>query len=63
MRSKGVIKEPGWSRIKVKDQVSAFVSSDRRHSQGEDIYRMLDLLASRESDIDDLDSLVHDAED
>lgn len=63
MRSKGVIKEPGWSWIKVKDQVSAFVSGDRRHSQGEDIYCILELLASRESDIDNLDSLAHDAQD
>ena len=47
MKSKGVLKEPGWSWIKVKDLVSAFVSGDRSHPQGEDIYNMLDLLASR----------------
>ncbi|XWS42087.1 hypothetical protein CRYUN_Cryun17cG0138700 [Craigia yunnanensis] len=47
MRSKGVIKEPGWSWIKVKDQVSAFVAGERSYPEGEDIYGMLDLLASR----------------
>ena len=47
MKSKGVIKEPGWSWIKVKDLVFAFVAGDRSHPQGEDIYNMLDLLASR----------------
>ncbi|XP_010272292.1 PREDICTED: putative pentatricopeptide repeat-containing protein At3g47840 isoform X2 [Nelumbo nucifera] len=47
MKSKGVIKEPGWSWIKVKEQVSAFVAGDRSHPQGEDIYTMLDLLTSK----------------
>ncbi|KAF9596468.1 hypothetical protein IFM89_012173 [Coptis chinensis] len=47
MRSKGVVKEPGWSWIKVKDQVCAFVAGDRSHPQGEDIYSMLEFLASR----------------
>ncbi|XP_022751402.1 putative pentatricopeptide repeat-containing protein At3g47840 [Durio zibethinus] len=47
MRSKGVIKEPGWSWIKVKDRVSAFVAGERSYPEGEDIYGMLDLLASR----------------
>ncbi|XWS33794.1 hypothetical protein CRYUN_Cryun22dG0113300 [Craigia yunnanensis] len=47
MRSKGVIKEPGWSWIKVKDRVSVFVAGERSYPEGEDIYGMLDLLASR----------------
>ncbi|PIA52739.1 hypothetical protein AQUCO_01000539v1 [Aquilegia coerulea] len=47
MRSKGVIKEPGWSWIKVQDEVSAFVAGDRSHPLGEDIYGMLDLLVQR----------------
>ncbi|KAL5704694.1 mannan endo-1,4-beta-mannosidase [Ranunculus cassubicifolius] len=47
MRSKGVIKEPGWSWIKVKDDLTAFVAGDRSHPQGEDIYSVLELLASR----------------
>jgi pentatricopeptide repeat protein len=64
MKSKGVIKEPGWSCIKVKDQVSAFVAGDRSHPQGEDIYCMLDLLASRtEIAIQGVSSLLNDVED
>ena len=47
MKSKGVVKEPGWSWIKVKDRVSKFVSGDRSHPQGEYIYEVLDILASR----------------
>ncbi|KAG2724937.1 hypothetical protein I3760_01G042100 [Carya illinoinensis] len=47
MKAKGVVKELGWSWIKVNDQVSAFVAGDRSHPQGEYIYSMLDLLASR----------------
>jgi hypothetical protein len=47
MKSKGVIKEPGWSWMEVNDQVSAFFVGDRSHLQGEDIFCMLDLLASR----------------
>ncbi|VVB18336.1 unnamed protein product [Arabis nemorensis] len=46
MNSKGVIKEPGWSSILIKDGVSAFVSGDRRHPQSEDIYSILELLVS-----------------
>ncbi|XP_057976510.1 putative pentatricopeptide repeat-containing protein At3g47840 [Malania oleifera] len=66
MRSKGVIKEPGWSWIKLKDQVSAFVAGDRSHAEGEDIYGLLDLLASDSeiSDfVQDLGSLLYDLED
>ncbi|KAJ4714336.1 Pentatricopeptide repeat-containing protein [Melia azedarach] len=64
MRSKGVTKEPGWSWIKIKDHVSAFVSGDRCHPQSEYIYHVLDLLASRaEVAIRELDSLAHDVED
>ncbi|PHT55348.1 putative pentatricopeptide repeat-containing protein [Capsicum baccatum] len=48
MRSKGVMKEPGWSWIKVKDQVSAFVAGDKKHPQNEDIYDILDLISSKE---------------
>ncbi|XP_010547463.1 PREDICTED: putative pentatricopeptide repeat-containing protein At3g47840 [Tarenaya hassleriana] len=45
MKSKGVMKEPGWSSIKIKDQVSAFVSGDRFHLQSEDIHGILELVA------------------
>lgn len=47
MRTKGVVKEPGGSWIKIQDQVSAFVAGDRRHSQSESIHGVLDLLSSR----------------
>ncbi|XVF15800.1 hypothetical protein REPUB_Repub09cG0187500 [Reevesia pubescens] len=59
MRSKGVIKEPGWSWIKVKDRVSAFVAGERSYPEGEDIYGMLDLLASRvDISVQELGSLL-----
>ncbi|KAK4394320.1 putative pentatricopeptide repeat-containing protein [Sesamum angolense] len=58
MKSKGVIKEPGWSWIKVKDQVSAFVSGDKSHPQAEDIYNILELLASKE-ELQDLASILY----
>ena len=64
MKSKGVIKEPGWSWIKVKNLLSAFVAGDRSHPQGEDIYCMLELLASRtEIAIQEVGSLLNDVED
>jgi len=64
MKSKGVIKEPGWSWIEVNDQVSAFFAGDRSHPQGEDIFCMLDLLASRtEIAIQEVGSLSNDVED
>lgn len=47
MKSKGVIKEPGWSWIEIKDKLTAFVAGDRFHPQSEEIYTMLNLLASR----------------
>ncbi|KAK9162375.1 hypothetical protein Syun_003277 [Stephania yunnanensis] len=47
MRSKGVMKEPGWSWIKVKDHVSKFVADDRLHPQSEDICCMLEFLGSK----------------
>lgn len=62
MRSKGVIKEPGWSWIKIKDQVSAFVAGDRLHPEWEDIYAILHLLASREA-IQEMGSLEYDVDD
>lgn len=48
MKSKGVIKETGWSWIKIKDQVSAFVAGDRNHPLCEDIYCILKLIASKD---------------
>ncbi|WOH02416.1 hypothetical protein DCAR_0521805 [Daucus carota subsp. sativus] len=61
MRLKGLIKEPGWSWIKVKDWVVAFVAGDRSHPQCEDIYCVLELLASMDEFVfEELGSLVHD---
>ncbi|GFP92384.1 putative pentatricopeptide repeat-containing protein at3g47840 [Phtheirospermum japonicum] len=48
MKSKGVMKEPGWSWIKIKDQVSAFVSGDKTHPRCEDIYDLLELIVSKD---------------
>ncbi|KAL3642340.1 hypothetical protein CASFOL_013155 [Castilleja foliolosa] len=48
MKSKGVIKEPGWSWIKIKDQVSAFVSGDKNHPWCDDIYDLLELIVSKD---------------
>ncbi|XP_023544313.1 putative pentatricopeptide repeat-containing protein At3g47840 isoform X1 [Cucurbita pepo subsp. pepo] len=63
MKSKGVVKEPGWSSIKLKDSVFAFVAGDRSLPQGEDIYRMLEELASgMEIYILELNHLVTDME-
>lgn len=49
MKSKGVIKEPGWSWIKLRDQVSAFVAGDKNHPMCEEIYCILKLIASKDS--------------
>ncbi|GLT38463.1 hypothetical protein SLA2020_127110 [Shorea laevis] len=63
MKSKGVVKEPGWSWIKVKDKVTAFVAGDRSLPDSEDIYSILDLLASRaEAPPQELGSFLNDAE-
>lgn len=59
MRSKGVIKEPGWSSVKVQGQVSAFVSGDRSNPQTQQLYSILKLLNSKtEIVIKELGSLV-----
>ncbi|KAL6218175.1 hypothetical protein ACLB2K_011391 [Fragaria x ananassa] len=47
MRSKGIIKEPGWSGIEAKDGTSVFVAGDRSHPQGDEIYCVLELLDSK----------------
>ncbi|KAF5727725.1 hypothetical protein HS088_TW22G01422 [Tripterygium wilfordii] len=64
MKEKGVIKEPGWSWIKIMDQVAVFVAGDRAHPQVEDIYCLLDLLASREElTLEELISILSSIED
>ena len=63
MKSKGVVKEPGWSWIKFKDRVSAFVSGDRSHPEGEYIYDVLDLLASQaEMHMQEMDFLLNEVQ-
>jgi hypothetical protein len=63
MKSKGVVKEPGWSWIKFKDRVSAFVSGDRSHPEGEYIYDVLDLLASQaEMRMQEMDFLLNEVQ-
>lgn len=44
LNSKGVTKEPGWSWIKVKDRLSAFVAGDGSHAQWEQICSVSKLL-------------------
>lgn len=48
MRQKGVVKEPGWSSIKVMDGGCTFVAGDRTHLQSECIYNILDIIAAGE---------------
>lgn len=63
MRSKGVIKEPGWSWIKVKDQISAFVAGDKLHQQYEEIYNILKLVALRaDLDVQEVELFLYEAE-
>ncbi|KAL6997823.1 hypothetical protein U1Q18_007948 [Sarracenia purpurea var. burkii] len=64
MKSKGMIKKLGWSWIKIKDQVSAFVASDQLHPECENIYSTLDLLTSREElTVPEMGSLIYDGKD
>ncbi|PON71450.1 Tetratricopeptide-like helical domain containing protein [Parasponia andersonii] len=64
LKSMGVIKEPGWSWIKVSDQVSAFVAGDQSHPQWREIYSVLKLLISNpETEIEELVSPSIDVED
>ncbi|KAK7390543.1 hypothetical protein VNO78_25851 [Psophocarpus tetragonolobus] len=46
MKSKGVIKERGWSWINVNDQLNAFVAGDQAHPQSEHITTILELLSA-----------------
>ncbi|GER41566.1 pentatricopeptide repeat-containing family protein, partial [Striga asiatica] len=47
MRWRGVVKEPGWSWVKVKEEekrVSAFVAGDRNHPRCDEVYGVLGLV-------------------
>ncbi|OWM74643.1 hypothetical protein CDL15_Pgr005223 [Punica granatum] len=63
MRAKGVMKEPGWSLIKMKDCVFTFVAGDRTHLQSEEIYYALDMLGLGENEFDDTDLILDVLED
>ncbi|XP_030523686.1 putative pentatricopeptide repeat-containing protein At3g47840 [Rhodamnia argentea] len=63
MKSKGVIKEPGWSWIKVKERVSTFVAGDRTPLEHEEIYNTLDFLRLDEIDVNDVDIFLDDVGD
>ncbi|KNA10436.1 hypothetical protein SOVF_144420 [Spinacia oleracea] len=58
MRSEGVVKETGSSWIKIKDEVSTFVSGDKSHPDGDHIYNVLDLLISGVDVIDQEDDAL-----
>jgi hypothetical protein len=64
MKSKGVIKEPGWSWINVNDQLNAFVAGVQSHPLSEHITTILELLSTSIGDARlDLGSIVEDVED
>lgn len=60
MKSKGVIKETGWSWIEVNDQVNAFVSGDQSHPLSEHIFTIVNLLGpQRECASLEIDTLLN----
>jgi len=66
MKSKGVIKEPGWSWswINVNDQLNAFVAGVQSHPLSEHITTILELPSTSIGDARlDLGSIVEDVED
>ncbi|CAL1404700.1 unnamed protein product [Linum trigynum] len=50
LKWKGIIKETGSSWIKMRDEVSTFVSGDDSHPRAKDIYNVLGLLSVREDE-------------
>ncbi|CAL1365924.1 unnamed protein product [Linum trigynum] len=50
LKWKGITKETGSSWIKMRDEVSTFVSGDDTHPQAKDIYNVLGLLSLREDE-------------
>ena len=64
MKSKGVIKERGWSWVNVNDQLNAFVAGDQAHPQSEHITTVLELLSANIGDArQEIRSLNDDVED
>ncbi|XP_027907383.1 putative pentatricopeptide repeat-containing protein At3g47840 [Vigna unguiculata] len=63
MKSKGVIKERGWSWINVNDHLNAFVAGDQAHPQSEHISTILELLRANIGDAQlEIRSLHEDVE-
>ncbi|KAL5165552.1 putative pentatricopeptide repeat-containing protein [Glycine soja] len=64
MKSKGVIKERGWSWVNVNDQLNAFVAGDQAHPQSEHITTILELLSANIRDAQqEIRALHEDVED
>lgn len=64
MKSKGVIKEPGWSWININDQLNTFVAGVQSHPLSEQITTILELLRTSIGDARlDFGSIVEDVED
>ncbi|KAG5091727.1 hypothetical protein JHK82_050505 [Glycine max] len=64
MKSKGVIKERGWSWVNVNDQLNAFVAGDQAHPQSEHITTILELLSANIGDAQqEIRALHEDVED
>ncbi|XP_020202985.1 putative pentatricopeptide repeat-containing protein At3g47840 [Cajanus cajan] len=63
MKSKGLIKEPGWSWINVNDQLNAFVAGDQAHPQNEHITTILELLSANIGDARQEIGSLQDVED
>ncbi|XAR69426.1 hypothetical protein NMG60_11000997 [Bertholletia excelsa] len=41
MKHKGILKERGWSRVEVKNEIHQFLAADRNHKQADEIYTKL----------------------
>ncbi|GER25150.1 pentatricopeptide repeat-containing family protein, partial [Striga asiatica] len=60
MRWRGVVKEPGWSWVKVEEErVLAFVAGDRNHPRCEEVYGMSGMVycSSEELSFEEVDSV------
>ncbi|KAL5072644.1 hypothetical protein RYX36_011628 [Vicia faba] len=64
MKSKGVIKEPGWSWINVNDELNTFVAGVQSHPLSEHIVTIMELLSTSIEDARlDFGSIVEDVKD
>lgn len=58
MRKWGLIKDPGYSRIEVKDEIRYFFKGDKSHKQTEKIYEIIDVLTSNLMDVDHIPDMT-----